>query len=83
MDINKYFDGIEKFIDNLSDEQFDALMIECGIEKCPYIEDYGRTERFCFKSDSLMAKTNTIKRIVYVNNMDYSNFFDTTDKRAA
>ncbi|MBU5437775.1 hypothetical protein KQI42_07135 [Tissierella sp. MSJ-40] len=39
MNKKEYFDSVLNFIDNLSDEEFDALLIESGIEKCPY-EDF-------------------------------------------
>lgn len=37
-EINKYFDDIDNLIDNMSNEQFEKLLIESGIENCPYYE---------------------------------------------
>lgn len=36
IDKKEYFDSVLNFIDNLSDEEFDKLLIESGIEECPY-----------------------------------------------
>jgi hypothetical protein len=33
-DVNKYFDDLMDKIDALTDEEFDQLLIESGIEKC-------------------------------------------------
>jgi len=38
MDIKKYGDDVFKYIDILSDEEFDAMMVRAGIEKCPLEE---------------------------------------------
>lgn len=38
MDIKKYFDGVQKYIDSLTDDEFIALMKECGIDKCPLLD---------------------------------------------
>ena len=38
MDKKRYFESVLEYIDNLSDEEFDALLTEAGIEKCPYEE---------------------------------------------
>lgn len=38
MNTKEYFDKVEKFIDNLTDEEFDRLLIKSGIENCPYEE---------------------------------------------
>lgn len=37
--INKYFDDIDSLIDNMSNEQFEKLLIKSGIENCPYYEE--------------------------------------------
>ncbi|MGJ0846454.1 hypothetical protein ACR77J_07190 [Tissierella praeacuta] len=36
----KYFNKINEYIANLPDKEFDELLIECGIEKCPYENEY-------------------------------------------
>lgn len=35
MDIKQYSKEVMQSIDSLTDEQFDKLLIEAGIEKCP------------------------------------------------
>ena len=37
-EINKYFDDIDNFINNMSNEQFEKILIESGIENCQYYE---------------------------------------------
>lgn len=37
--MNKYFDDIDRLIDNMSDEEFEQLLIKAGIENCPYYEE--------------------------------------------
>lgn len=34
-----YFDKVDKALDALSDKEFEQLMIEAGIENCPYEDD--------------------------------------------
>jgi len=36
-DVNVYFDRVSKKLDNMSDEEFDDLLQECGIENQPII----------------------------------------------
>lgn len=38
MDVKLYFETINEFIDDLSDEDFDSLLLRAGIEDCPYDE---------------------------------------------
>ena len=38
MNSKDYFKKVNDFIDNLSDEEFDKLLKESGLEKCPYEE---------------------------------------------
>lgn len=35
MDISKYFDEVNKKVDNISDEEFMQLLINSGLDKCP------------------------------------------------
>ena len=37
-ELNKYFDEIDNWLDNLSVEEFDQVLINAGIENCPYEE---------------------------------------------
>jgi hypothetical protein len=39
MDSKKYFKEVAQKINNMSDEEFDQLLVDSGIEKCPYEED--------------------------------------------
>lgn len=39
MDIKKYGQNVSNYIDKLTDKKFDELLIECGIETCPYKSD--------------------------------------------
>lgn len=39
MDIKEYSKSVCDFIDNLSDEEFDQILIESGLESCPF-KDY-------------------------------------------
>ncbi len=34
--MKSYFDEVFEILDNMSDEDFDKLLIESGIENCPY-----------------------------------------------
>lgn len=36
MDIKQYGKEVSKKIDNMSDKEFDELLIKAGIENCPY-----------------------------------------------
>lgn len=47
MDIKKYFDGVQKYIDSLTDDEFIALMKECGIDKCPLLKDKEEENNKC------------------------------------
>jgi len=46
MDTNKYFNEIDKDIENMSDKELEKLLKESGIDKCPYEgeEYYGPLE---------------------------------------
>lgn len=37
--MDQYFDDINKLIDNMSNEEFEKLLVEAGIEECPYYEE--------------------------------------------
>ena len=37
-----YFDEVNEKINALSDEEFDQLLIDCGIEECPYEDEWER-----------------------------------------
>jgi hypothetical protein len=39
MDSKRYFEEVSQKINNMSDEEFDQLLLESGLEKCPYEED--------------------------------------------
>lgn len=39
MDIKNYSKKISDFIDNLSDEEFDAMLVRAGIENCPFEDE--------------------------------------------
>jgi len=39
MDIKNYSKKVFDYIDNLSDEEFDAMLVRAGIENCPFEED--------------------------------------------
>lgn len=36
MDIDKYFKTINEATDNMSDTELERLLIESGLEECPY-----------------------------------------------
>lgn len=58
MSKKKYFESVLNYIDSLTDEEFDELLIRSGIEKCPY-EDFIKKyeskhyERFVKSTSSL------------------------------
>lgn len=35
MDMDKYFDELDKAIEDMTDEEFEELLIKSGIENCP------------------------------------------------
>jgi hypothetical protein len=37
--MNKYFDDIDNLVDNMSNKEFESLLVEAGIESCPYYEE--------------------------------------------
>jgi len=39
MDIKKYGEEVIAHIDAMSDEEFNKLLEEAGLEECPYLED--------------------------------------------
>jgi len=39
MDIQKYSKQLWDIIDNLSDEDFDAMLIKAGLENCPFEDE--------------------------------------------
>lgn len=39
MDIKKYGQKVLDYIDNLSDEEFDQMLIRAGIENCPFEDE--------------------------------------------
>lgn len=41
MDVKKYFEVVKEYLHDLSDEEFDTVLIESGIEECPF-EDFKR-----------------------------------------
>jgi ATP-dependent protease HslVU (ClpYQ) ATPase subunit len=45
VNIREYFSKVNKYIDNLSDEEFHALLIKSGLEKCPYVKDFTNEEQ--------------------------------------
>ena len=63
MDTSKYFEEVNRFIDNLSDEEFDDLLKESGIDNCPY-EDYRKEFKTIIKDD---AKRRKIKEESYIS----------------
>lgn len=36
--INKYFNDIDRLVNNMNNEEFEKLLVEAGIENCPYYE---------------------------------------------
>lgn len=48
--MNKYFSELFEKFDNLSDDEFDKLLVESGIEDCPYdISRYSKSANVVFK----------------------------------
>lgn len=48
--MNKYFSELFEKFDSLSDEEFDKLLLESGIEDCPYdISRYSKSASTVFK----------------------------------
>lgn len=39
MDIKQYFEEIRKEIANLTDDEFNQLLVEAGIESCPFEDE--------------------------------------------
>ena len=37
-EINKYFNDIDRLVNNMNNEEFEKLLVEAGIENCPYYE---------------------------------------------
>ncbi|MCH4201318.1 MAG: hypothetical protein LKF87_10060 [Clostridium tyrobutyricum] len=35
----KYFDEFDELIENMSDEEFESLLIEAGLKNCPLAEN--------------------------------------------
>ena len=59
MDKEKYFESVLNYIDNLTDEEFDELLIRSGIEECPY-EDF--TKKYESKHyESFVVTTNSFQ----------------------
>jgi hypothetical protein len=42
MNTKDYFDEVNEKLNSMSDEEFDQLLIECGIEDCPYEDEWDR-----------------------------------------
>jgi hypothetical protein len=42
MNIHDYFNEANEKIDNLTDEEFKQLLIDSGIEDCPYEDEWER-----------------------------------------
>lgn len=59
MDMDKYFDKLNKALDNTTDEELEELLIKSGIEKCP-MEDI---ERPCTVKESLEQSLKEMKLI--------------------
>jgi len=67
MDIKEYSKTVINYIDNLSDEEFDKLLKESGLGKCPVIGydsgngiDYGCTARG-YKDDNGVAHITSVE----------------------
>ena len=69
MDIKQYSQKVIKFIDNLTDEEFDQLLINTGIEECPF-EDEIMTDTIS------MSLKGTYKRLGTYSCDNRSNNFD-------
>ena len=39
MEIKKYFEEVRQSLEKLTDEEFEQLLIDSGIEKCPYMDE--------------------------------------------
>lgn len=63
--MKNYFDRIIEKLESMSDKDFDELLIESGIESCPY-ELEKRTYNYEFKNDSNFENIN----MEYIENIN-------------
>lgn len=56
MDIKKYFEDASKCLAELTDEEFERLLIKAGIEKCPF-EEFTKIDKISFEFDYKVAPT--------------------------
>lgn len=61
MSVKEYFDKVNKKIDELTDEEFDQLLIDCGIENRPYQLE---------KDKELRNALNRLKQVTGMANED-------------
>lgn len=81
MDIKTYFSEVREKIEKLSDEEFDQLLLESGLEKCPYEEDFTWVA-FWQASDSFLTKQNLksefilpFEQTIALNSVSFQNFW--------
>lgn len=60
MNMNGYFERIKNAIDSMSDEEFDLLLVESGIENCPFEE---------LELNEFLLYDELRKNIYYVNDL--------------
>lgn len=70
MDKKQYFDSVLNYIDNLTDEEFDAILIESGLEECPYEDFTKKSESKQYKS--YIMSTNSFK----ISSLENFNIFN-------
>jgi deoxycytidylate deaminase len=82
MDIKKYGKEVIEYIKSLSDEEFSQLLIEAGIEKCPYektdTKEYDKVMERLYNQEivDIDNAINTLKRTVNKEELEekYSKF---------
>lgn len=75
MNMEGYFDRIKYAIDNMSDEEFDLLLLDSGIEDCPYEE---------LRLDEELVYGKLRNNMYYVNSInDNANYLNITEERCS
>ena len=83
--MKSYFDEVFEILDNMSDEDFDKLLIESGIDNCPYEPQYFKirmdySENF---SSSYLCKNVYFKEnnseMVLPTNREKSKYYNASD----
>lgn len=80
MDVKEYFKTINEYIDNLTDEEFDALLIKSGINQCPYEEEETAYFEINFPNTEFVY---TNKNKIYNDNFNMCNDFKEVCEKVA